>query len=154
MGSVLSANARINNFSLPFIVWMLIAGVIIAFIIIFCNKKIVGAFVSSIIDSSATSEDTAKTLSELGQEGNTTAISLYKSSSSLKKIILTINPDGEPTDGKSGNRSYENVRFYIPEDMLLRAKKQYAGGESVLTVIIGSVVLIAVGVIVTLFISK
>ena len=154
MGSVLSANARINNFSLPFIVWMLIAGVIIAFIIIFCNKKIVGVFVSSIIDSGATSEDTAKTLSELGQEGNTTAISLYKNSSSLKKIILTINPDGEPTDGKSGNRSYENVRFYIPEDMLLRAKKQYAGGESVLTVIIGSVVLIAVGVIVTLFISK
>ena len=40
MGSVLSANARINNFSLPFIVWMLIAGVIIAFIIIFCNKKV------------------------------------------------------------------------------------------------------------------
>lgn len=151
MGAILSANARANDFSLPFIVWMLIAGVIIAFIIIFCNKKIVGAFVSAIIESGATSEDTAKTISELGQEGNTTAISLYKSSSSLKKIILTVPSDAETTGDK---HSYENARFYIPKESLGRAKKQYGESEGLLTVIIGSVALVAVGVIVTLFLSK
>ena len=157
MGSVLSANARINNFSLPFIVWMLIAGVIIAFIIIFCNKKIVGAFVRAIIDANATSEEAAKTLAEFGQDDNVSAISRYKSSEALRRIIRTVGQPEEQGDSKKKKSAVtvdENTRFYIPEDMLLRAKKQYAGGESVLTVIIGSVVLIAVGVIVTLFISK
>ena len=155
MGAALSAAARTSNFSLPFIVWLLIAGVIIAFIIVFCNKRIIGALVRAIIDAEATSEETSKTLSELGQEGNTTAISLYKGSSSLKRIIKTVNP-GEALSEENNKKAIidENTRFYIPEDSLFRTQKQYGSDDSVLTVIIGTLAMIAVGIIVTLFIAK
>ena len=37
----------------------------------------------------------------------------------------------------------ENTRFYIPEDSLFRAQKQYGSDDSVLTVIIGTLAMIA-----------
>ena len=57
-----------GKLTFQFVLWTLIFGVIISWIIIFYNKKIIGAFVRAIISSGATSEETAKTLAEIEQD--------------------------------------------------------------------------------------
>ena len=157
MSVLLAVGAGKTALSLPLITWMLIAGVIIAWIIIFCNKRIVGALVRAIIDANATSEEAAKTLAELGQDDNVSAISRYKSSEALRRIIRTVGQPEEQGDSKKKKSAVtvdENTRFYIPEESFLRAKKQYGSDDSALTVILGTIAMIAVGIIVTVFIAK
>ena len=77
-----------GKLTFQFVLWTLIFGVIISWIIIFYNKKIIGAFVRAIISSGATSEETAKTLAEIEQDYNVSAISHYKRSAALQRIIF------------------------------------------------------------------
>ncbi len=142
-----------GKLSFQFVLWTLIFGVIISWIIIFYNKKIVGALVRAIISSGATSQEMAKTLAEIEQEHNVSAISHYKRSAALQRIILIAGKSEPPQESGKKKRSVtidESTRFYIPEDMLFRAEKQYGEEEhGVLSIVLGTVAIIIAGVIIT-----
>ncbi len=136
-----------------FVLWALIFGVIISWIIIIYNRKIIGAFVRAIISSGATSRETAKTLVEIEQEHNVSAISHYRRSAALQRIVFIADEGGHSQESDKKKRSVtvdENTRFYIPEDMLFRAEKQYGEEEhGVLSIVLGTVAIIIAGVIIT-----
>ena len=142
-----------GKLTFQFVLWTLIFGVIISWIIIFYNKKIIGAFVRAIISSGATSEETAKTLAEIEQDYNVSAISHYKRSAALQRIIFIADAQEAPKGSSKKKPAVtvdENTRFYIPEEMLFRAEKQYKEEElGLLSIVLGTVAIIIAGVIIT-----
>ena len=83
---------------IQFIMWPLIFGLILSFFIIYYRRRVIGAFVRAIREAGASDEESAKTLAEIGQEDNSSAISALKKSSSLRRLI-TICP-GEEASGE------------------------------------------------------
>lgn len=142
-----------GRLSFQFILWTLIFGVIISWIIILCSKRIVGAFVRAIISAGATSEETAKTLAELEQDHNVSAVSHYRRSAALQRIVFIADAQKESQGSGKKRRNItvdENTRFYIPEEMLFRAENQYKAEEhGILSIVLGTVAIIIAGIIIT-----
>ena len=117
-------------------------GLIIAFIIVYYQRRVIGSFVRAIRYAEATDEETAKTLTELGQDHNISAITKLKKSTSLQSLITIC---GAVTDAKGKLLIDENTRFYIPKEKEERSRKQFGEGEdSLIPIIIGSIVLLAI----------
>ena len=79
---------------IQFIIWPLIFGLILAFFVIYYRRRVIGAFVRAIREAGASDEESAKTLAEIGQEDNSSAISALKKSASLRRLV-TICPGEE-----------------------------------------------------------
>ena len=140
-------------FNLQFIVWTLVIGFIISFFVIYYKRCVIGAFVRSIRNAEAVDIESAKTLEELEQEDNTSAISALRKSSALQSIVSIHNENSE-SDDKKTIKIDENTRFYIKEEATTRSRIQYGDeNEPVWPLILGSLALIGVG-IVTFFIGK
>ena len=134
-----------------FIVMAICFGLIISFIIVYYQRRVLGALIRSIRYAEATDEQSAKTLSELGQENNISAITKVKKSPSLQNLITVCNAE---KDAKGKLIINENTKFYIAKEKEERARKQFGDGEdSLLPIIAGSVVLIAITVF-SFFIGK
>lgn len=142
-------------FNLQFIVWTLVIGFIISFFAIYYKRSVIGSFVRAIRNAEATDIETAKTLEELQQENNTSAISALRRSSALQGIVSIYNENEEA--GETNKKSItidENTRFYIKKEAETRSRVQYGDeNEPVWPLILGSLALIGVG-IVTFFIGK
>ena len=131
---------------IQFIMWPLIFGLILSFFIIYYRRRVIGAFVRAIREAGASDEESAKTLAEIGQEDNSSAISALKKSSSLRRLI-TICPGVEA----SGEELVinEKTRFYIGKEAETRSRVQYGDKEEPLwPVILGSAALILFGIVV------
>ncbi len=149
--NVLRLDERVST-GLKFIIWPFIFGLILSFFIIFYKRRVIGAFVRAIRNAGAVDETTAKTLSELGQEYNTSATNALKKSASLRRMI-TICQAQAASEGQEPNSDVleidENTRFYIDKDAETRARIQYGDKEeSLWPIIIGSVALILFGLFV------
>ena len=149
--------ARENGSSLtfPVVLWALIFGIILSWIIVFYNKKVIGALVRAILSAEAKDEQSAKTLAELGQENNISAVSHLRHSESLRHIVHFV---GEPEMSNVGKKKKphvsfdENTRFYIPEASVYRASKKYDGsGSEIWKMLVGAVALFVLGIILTYF---
>ncbi len=128
-----------------FVVMAIAFGLIIAFIIVYYNRQVIGSFVRAIRDAEAVDEASAKTLSELGQSDNISAISKLKRSTSLQAIVTIC---GAATTEKGKMVFDENTRFYIAKTNEERARKQFGNEkDSLLPIILGSVALIIVVVL-------
>ena len=66
----------IAGLNLQFIVWAIVIGFIISFFAIYYKRRVIGSFVRAIRNAEAIDLASAKTLAELGQEENISAISL------------------------------------------------------------------------------
>ena len=131
---------------IQFIMWPLIFGLILPFFIIYYRRRVIGAFVRAIREAGASDEESAKTLAEIGQEDNSSAISALKKSSSLRRLI-TICP-GEEASGEELVIN-EKTRFYIGKEAETRSRVQYGDKEEPLwPVILGSAALILFGIVV------
>ena len=129
-----------GNTTLASILWPLVAGVILAACAVFFNKQTVGKFVKKLFDEQAISEDSAKSLAELGFEKNSLVKFALRSGSTLRKVIRVAPVDGED------NTAAE--RYYIPDECAYRAEVTYnPDGSSVLTIVIAIVMFIAMTVI-------
>ena len=136
--------------SIQFIVMALAFGLIIAFIAVYYQRRVIGSFVRAIRNAEANDEESAKTLAELGQENNVSAIAKLKKSSSLRSLITICNADAS-TDTLVID---ENTRFYIAKEKEERSRKQFGDNpDSLLPIIIGSVVLLIV-VVFSFFLGK
>ena len=72
-----------GELTFTFALFAIILGFIISWILIYCNKKIFGAFTRSLISLGATDEESAKTLAELGQEDNVSAVNALRRGGAL-----------------------------------------------------------------------
>jgi hypothetical protein len=131
---------------IQFIIWPLIFGLILAFFVIYYRRRVIGAFVRAIREAGASDEESAKTLAEIGQEDNSSAISALKKSASLRRLV-TICPGEEGAEEELVIN--EKTRFYIGKDAETRSRVQYGDKEEPLwPVILGSAALILFGIIV------
>ena len=144
------ANSMIN---LQFIVWAIVIGFIISFFAVYYRRRVIGSFVRAIRNAEAVDLASAKTLQELGQEDNASAISLVRKSASLRRLITVYN-EGEEAADTAKVRIDENTRFYITEECATRSRVQYGNeNEPLWPLIVGSLALIGIGVI-SFFIGK
>lgn len=144
------ANSMIN---LQFIVWAIVIGFIISFFAVYYRRRVIGSFVRAIRNAEAVDLASAKTLQELGQEDNASAISLVRKSASLRRLITVYN-EGEEAADTAKIRIDENTRFYITEECATRSRVQYGNeNEPLWPLIVGSLALIGIGII-SFFIGK
>ena len=137
----------IAGLNLQFIVWAIVIGFIISFFAIYYKRRVIGSFVRAIRNAEAIDLASAKTLAELGQEENISAISLITKSSSLRRLITVYN-ENEEIDKKGLVKIDENTRFYITEECATRSRVQYGEeNEPVWPLIVGSLAMLAIGVI-------
>ena len=137
--------------SLQFVVMAIAFGLIIAFIAVYYQRRVIGSFVRAIRQAEAIDEETAKTLAELGQENNVSAIAKLQKSSSLRALISVC--DAETTE-KGALVIDESTRFYIAKEQEERARKQFGDRQdSLIPIIIGSIILVIV-VILSFFLGK
>ena len=134
-----------------FIVLALIFGLIISFIIVYYQRRVLGSFIRAIRNAEAIDAESAKTLAELGQEDNISAIHKLQSSTSLRNLISIC----DMTESEKGKVIIdETTRFYITAEKEERARKQFGDGEdSIIPIIVGSVVLLTIGIL-TFFLGK
>lgn len=140
--------SRIGNekyMTLSFITWALIFGIILSFIIIYYNKRIIGAFIRALLNSGANDAERAKTVSELSASGYSSAVSRLRSSEAFRRVVTIVG-----YDGKGRPEINDSTKFYISENNRLKAIKMYDDkGTSVLAMVLGSVALIIVGFIIS-----
>ena len=137
--------------SLQFIIMAIAFGLIIAFIAVYYQRRVIGSFVRAIRHAEATDEESAKTLAELGQENNVSAIAQLKKSPSLRALITVCDAE---TTAKGALIIDESTRFYIAKEQEERARKQFGDRQdSLIPIIIGSIILIIV-VILSFFLGK
>ncbi len=110
------------------IIWSICIGVNLGFLYNYFSNNVVGEVVRRLLNAGATSEESAKTLPELGY----TKFSFFhkvtlKDSSNLRRIISVVGntiPRAINVEGVEGP-DWENARFYIDEAKLQKAKSAY-----------------------------
>lgn len=109
-------------------IWAICIGVNLGFLYNYFSKNVVGSVVRRLIGAGATSEESAKTLLELGYKKFSFFHKvILKDSSNLRTIIFAQGnaiPKAINEEGVEG-LDWENARFYIPETKLQRANKAY-----------------------------
>ena len=127
--------------------WMLVFGIVISWFFIYYHKKVIGDFINALFDAGADSEENAKTLAEIGQERNVSAINKYSKSVTLQKLVICDATDADPKSGRL--KIDENTKFYIEEQQKDRLKSMYnPKGNSMIFMLIGAIVLAIFAVIV------
>lgn len=128
-----------------FFVWTILFGFFISWIIIYYNRRIVGVFVRSILLSEANNPETAKTLDELDQKENVSAVEKYAKSTALQGIVHS---DAETADEQKHLLIVDDkTRFYIPEDQTRRAQRMYDGvGNSGWMILAGVAGMLIIGI--------
>ena len=103
------------------------------------------------MNAGAVDEESAKTLAELEQENNVSAINAMRRGGALSKMVTAV---GAERDEKGMLTVDENTRFYISEEAKQRAVRQYGEKEAKLwTLILGIAAILAVGILLFLFVS-
>ena len=137
--------------SIQFIIMALAFGLIIAFIAVYYQRRVIGSFVRAIRSAEAIDEESAKTLAELGQENNVSAIAKLKKSASLRNLVTICDMKTE-TNGKI--IIDDSTRVYIAKEKEERSRKQFGDNEdSLIPIILGSHALLVV-VVLSFFIGK
>lgn len=139
--------------NLQFIVWAIVIGFIVSFFAIYYRRRVIGSFVRAIRKAEAFDQASAKTLEELGQEDNISAIATISKSASIRRLITVYN-ENEEENKKDRVRIDENTRFYITEECETRSRIQYGNeNEPLWPLILGSLAMIAIGIL-SFFIGK
>lgn len=137
--------------SIQFIIMALAFGLIIAFIAVYYQRRVIGSFVRAIRSAEAIDEESAKTLAELGQENNVSAIAKLKKSASLRNLVTICDMKTE-ANGKI--IIDDSTRVYIAKEKEERSRKQFGDNEdSLIPIILGSLALLVV-VVLSFFIGK
>lgn len=137
------------------LIWALVAGFILAFIAAYYRRLVVGSLIRAIRNAEATDPETAKTLVEIGQENNVSAIEAVRKSDSLRRLVTICNEETtEESDQKSKKKGVlinENTRLYIAPEQITRSRIQFGDEkESVIPVLLGCAGAVALGILATM----
>ncbi len=165
MGLDLNSFLTYKGMTLEIIVWSMFLGVIIGAFVILYNKSILGAFVRMLLETGANSPESAKTLEETGFSKNIFVKFSLQVKSTYRKIIQaspvnvrneitgdTIPPENSKKRITKKRRPAEpklsELKFYIPQEMAIRAESIYSNnGTSLLIVIITIALFLTVAIL-------
>lgn len=133
-----------GRLSFTFVLFALIFGCILSWIILFYQRKVVGALVRALTAAGASDEASAKTLAEIGQESNASALNRLRRDAGLSRVVTVVG--AEPF--VSGKRKIpDTARFYVAPDAMMRAERQYSDkGTSIPILLLGIFGILAVGI--------
>lgn len=146
------------------VVFGLFVGSLIACVVIFYNRQIVGSAVRKMLDEKIHDREHAVRLSDLGYKKNFFIRSLFRDSGSLRKVVKCVEEEDFYAEQEKARAEYEekrrsgvklprfrdeiyrvdvdNDRFYIPEDLELTALTKYQKkGSTWVSMLIGIIVL-------------
>ena len=129
-----------NAVKVQYISWGIFAGIVIAVLLLFYYKKIKGSFIRSLIICKAFSPETAQSMTELGQDENYFVIYSLRKGKNLSKIV-------ERTQDKQTG----TIKYYISEEHLLKAEKQYADTSTSVWNVITSIIIFAIAAFAAFF---
>lgn len=165
MGLDLNSWLTYKGMTLEIIVWSMFLGIIIGAIITLYNKSVLGAFVRKLLEIGATTPESAKTLEETGFSNNIFVKYTLQIKSTYRKIIqaAAINnsvPDSVVTNEKAAKRKRKRaqrpplseLKFFIPEEMTMRAHSFYSNKGTSLLIVIMTVALFLTVAILSLMI--
>ncbi len=149
--------------SLEIVVWGLFIGFVIASLMAVYNKGLIGGFIKALLSNECTSEESAKTISELGYGTDYFVKNALRTNTVLRRFVVRVDyvlprPEGEEaaTDETTPEKppkvertrggheiiDFETARFYIPEELKYRAEVRYARrGTNVVSLIVTVIIL-------------
>lgn len=139
---------------LNLVIWSVYIGYMLATVLYYYQKKVMGKFVRLIISKGALSSDSAMTLAELGYDKQTLIRRELQKHSALRKMVWEI--DDNYRTGEDGilycarEKSLDlNIgRFYIPEERRIQAEIRYDDkGSDIFALIISAVGMFALAVV-------
>lgn len=146
-----------NIFSLDglnLIIWAIYIGFMLAMILNYYQKKVIGAFVRSVIEQGALTSDSAKTLEELGYHGKPLIRRELAKYSALRKMVWEVDDnyrtgeDGTLYCAREKTLDLNLGKFYIPEERRIQAQLRYDDkGSDIFALIISAAVLFALAVV-------
>ena len=137
------------------LIWAMVAGFILAFVAAYYRRRVVGALIRAIREAEANSPETAKTLAELEQDHNVSAVESIRKSDSLRRLVTVCNDESteDQTSKKKKNRVIidENTRLYIAPDQITRSRIQFGDNqESFLPILLGCAGAVILGILATI----
>jgi hypothetical protein len=164
--SLVYDNFEIYNptLSLELIVWSICSGLMIGAVFTYLNKRVIGGFVRSLIAKEALSPEKACTVGEITGKKNRFLRSQLQAGKSLRRLVHCANEEDMPRRAPSQHKTaavlrrifsldaeekiltdFDTARFYIPEDLRIRAEFRYSEKGSTLPSLILSLLLLLAG---------
>lgn len=138
---------------LNLVIWAVYIGFMLASILYYYQKKVMGKFVRLVISKGASSPDSALTLAELGYDKDNLIRRELQKSGALRKMVWEI--DDNYRTGEDGilfcarEKSLDlNIgRFYVPEERRIQAQIRYDDkGTDIFALIISAAVMFVAAV--------
>ena len=124
-----------NIDSVIVIVYCVLIGIVIAFIFSLLTRTVYGKFIDALVRENASSEASAKALSELGIKNNFMLLFALEHKTTLSSLISCDNPK----DNK------ENRRYYLKPENQIKAQGIY-GRDKMTPISVGVAVLLIVAI--------
>ena len=137
------------------LIWAVVAGFILAFIAAYYRRLVIGSLIRAIRKAEADSPETAKTLAELGQENNVSAVEAVRKSDSLRRLVTICNEETKEENAtkskKRGAFINENTRLYIAPEQITRSRIQFGDEkESFIPILLGCAGAVVLGILATM----
>lgn len=126
--------------SVPIIVFSMFFGAVLAALISLYYKKVLGAFISFLLQSGAASEESAIRLDSTSFAKNVFVLGAIRRGTVYKSVLRFVAPDGLLPGKKRKERNEYALRssYYIPEDLTFRAENLFLKkGTTVLSAVLG-----------------
>lgn len=146
---------NIFNFSgLNLIIWAVYIGFMIASVMYYYQKKVVGGFVRKVMEMGANSPDTALTLSELGYQNHPAIRRELSGRGPLRKMVWEVEDnyrtgeDGVLYCAREKALDLNIGKFYVSEERRIDAQLRYDNkGTDLFSLIIAAVIFFVVAVL-------
>lgn len=136
--------------SATLVIWSIILGIIIALLVSFYNRRVLGSFFRALIRAGAQDVESAKTLAEINQTENDAIIKKLRRGQ-YTDVVTIVNESEEAKDNVVIN---ENTKFYLEESKFARVRDQWGESDENIWVLIGGIVgIVILGVLVTVLVS-
>lgn len=143
-----------NLSGLNLVIWSVYIGFMIASVMYYYQKKVVGGFVRRVMEKGANSPDTAMTLAELGYQNHPAIRRELKKPGPLRKMVWEAEDNylqGENGLLYSAREKALDLnlgRFYVSEEKRIEAELRYDNkGTDLFTLIIAAAIFFALAVV-------
>ncbi len=139
---------------LNLVIWSMYIGFMLATLLNYYNKKVMGRFVRLVIEKGALSADSALTLEELGYSNKQLIRRALQKPGALRKMVWEIDDnyrtgeDGVLFSAREKELDLNLGKFYIPEERRIQAQLRYDDkGSDIFALIMCAVAFFALAVV-------